>query len=109
MYDKLGETWYYGNTLSAVIGQAENNFTPLQMARYIAMLTNGGKQVDVTIIKDIVTNNGESVKREEVNEYVNDKNFKNKEEIVTHTIEIKKSKFIAKVYYISNSMDADKT
>ena len=73
MYDKLGETWYYGNTLSAVIGQAENNFTPLQMARYIAMLTNGGKQVDVTIIKDIVTNNGESVNGEEVNGYVKDK------------------------------------
>ena len=58
LYDELGETWYYGNTLSAVIGQAENNFTPLQMARYIAMLTNGSKQVDITIIKDIVNNNG---------------------------------------------------
>lgn len=73
LYDKLGETWYYGNTLSAVIGQAENNFTPLQMARYIAMLTNGGKQVDVTIIKDIVDNSGESINKEEVNEYINSK------------------------------------
>jgi len=73
LYDKLGETWYYGNTLSAVIGQAENNFTPLQMARYIAMLTNGGKQVDVTIIKEIVSNNGEAIERQEINDYVNDK------------------------------------
>lgn len=73
LYDKLGETWYYGNTLSAVIGQAENNFTPLQMARYIAMLTNGGKQVDVTIIKDIVNSNGESVNKEEVEQYINNR------------------------------------
>lgn len=73
LYDKLGETWYYGNTLSAVIGQAENNFTPLQMARYIAMLTNGGKQVDVTIIKDIVNNNGESIDKDELDEYINSK------------------------------------
>ena len=70
LYDELGETWYYGNTLSAVIGQAENNFTPLQMARYIAMLTNGGKQVDVTIIKDIVNSNGESIYKEEAKEYI---------------------------------------
>ena len=73
LYDELGETWYYGNTLSAVIGQAENNFTPLQMARYIAMLTNGGKQVDITIIKDIVNNNGESINKEEVEGYINNK------------------------------------
>ena len=73
LYDELGETWYYGNTLSAVIGQAENNFTPLQMARYIAMLTNGGKQVDITIMKDIVNNNGESINKEEVEKYINNK------------------------------------
>ena len=73
LYDKLGKTWYYGNTLSAVIGQAENNFTPLQIARYIAMLTNGGKQVDVSIIKDIVNNDGTSVDKEEVKQYINSK------------------------------------
>ena len=73
LYDKLGQTWYYGNTLSAVIGQAENNFTPLQMARYIAMLTNGGKQVDVTILKKVINNNGEEENIEEVKEYINNK------------------------------------
>ena len=71
LYEKLGETWYYGNTLSAVIGQAENNFTPIQMARYIAMLTNGGKKLDLTIIKDIINNQGKSIKTEEVKEYIN--------------------------------------
>lgn len=71
LYDKWGETWYYGNTLSAVIGQAENNFTPLQMARYIAMLTNGGKQIDVTIIKDIINNEGGSIYSNEIKQEIN--------------------------------------
>ena len=71
LYEKLDEAWYYGNTLSAVIGQAENNFTPIQMARYIAMLINGGKKLDLTIIKDIINNQGESIKTEEVKDYIN--------------------------------------
>lgn len=71
LYEKLDEAWYYGNTLSAVIGQAENNFTPIQMARYIAMLTNGGKRLDLTVIKDIINNQGESIKTEEVKDYIN--------------------------------------
>lgn len=71
LYEKLDETWYYGNTLSAVIGQAENNFTPVQMARYIAMLTNGGKRLNLTVIKDIINNQGESIKTEEVKDYIN--------------------------------------
>ncbi len=73
LYNKLGQTWYYGNTLSAVIGQAENNFTPLQMARYIAMLTNGGKQINISIIKDITDENGNSVYNEEAKEKINKK------------------------------------
>lgn len=73
LYNKLGETWYYGNTLSAVIGQAENNFTPLQIARYIAMLTNGGKQVDITIIKDIINNDGESIYNDQVKNEIDER------------------------------------
>ena len=73
LYDKLGETWYYGNSLSAVIGQAENNFTPLQIARYIAMLTNEGKNVDVTIVKNIINSDGTEVDKSELEEYINDK------------------------------------
>ena len=72
LYDKMGETWYYGNTLSAVIGQAENNFTPLQIARYIAMLTNGGKHVDVNIIKEI-ENNGKEINIQEAKEEIDNK------------------------------------
>lgn len=73
LYEKLGQTWYYGNSLSAVIGQAENNFTPLQIAKYIAMLTNGGKRIDVTLIKDIINAEGQSLPRDEINSYVAEK------------------------------------
>ena len=73
LYEKLGETWYYGNSLSAVIGQAENNFTPLQMARYIAMLTNGGKKIDVSIVKDVIKEDGTIVDKSEIKKYLNEK------------------------------------
>lgn len=73
LYNRLGETWYYGNSLSAVIGQAENNFTPLQIARYIAMLANGGKEVDVTIVKDIIKQDGSKTSKEDIAKYVDSK------------------------------------
>ena len=73
LYDELGQTWYYGNSLSAVIGQAENNFTPIQMARYIAMLANGGKDVKVSIVKDIVDVDGNSLGKEQIEEYTKER------------------------------------
>lgn len=88
LYDRLGETWYYGNSLSAVIGQAENNFTPLQMARYIAMLANGGKRVDISIVKDIVDENGTSLGKDEIEKYVQEK--LNLTEINSEDLNIKK-------------------
>lgn len=72
-YDKIGETWYLGNTLSAVIGQAENSFSPLQMAKYISVLTNGGQNIDLTLIKTIINQDGTEVSREEINNYVDGK------------------------------------
>ena len=36
--------WNPGNTLNAAIGQGDNEFSPLQMAKYISMLVNGGKK-----------------------------------------------------------------
>ncbi len=72
-YDKIGETWYLGNTLSAAIGQAENSFSPLQMAKYISMLTNGGKNIDLTLIKTIINQDGTRVSKDEIKEYVDKK------------------------------------
>ena len=72
-YKKIGETWYLGNTLSAVIGQAENSFSPLQIAKYISMLTNGGKNIDLTLIKTIINQDGTKVSDEEIKQYVDKK------------------------------------
>ena len=88
LYDNLGETWYYGNSLSAVIGQAENNFTPIQMARYIAMLANGGKKVDISIVKDIVDEEGNSLGKDEIKKFTKER--LNLEEINNEELNIKK-------------------
>ena len=53
--EKENRTWYLADTLSAAIGQSYNNFTPIQMAKYISMLTNGGNPIDVSIVKKIIS------------------------------------------------------
>ena len=68
-----GNEWYLADTLSAAIGQSFNNFTPIQMAKYISMLTNGGNPIDVTIVKDIIKPDGSKVSKEEIKSYVNEK------------------------------------
>lgn len=69
----LGSSWYGGNTLAAAIGQENNNFTTLQMAKYTSILANGGNDVDVTIIKTIINADGNEIPKKEINEYVNKK------------------------------------
>lgn len=71
LYKELKQTWYYGNTLSAAIGQAENNFTPIQIVKYVAMLANGGNDVDVTTVKEVVNKDGSKIDANEINRYVN--------------------------------------
>ena len=71
--EKLGESWVPGDMLNAVIGQGLNEFSPLQMAKYISTLANGGNKVDVSIVKTIINADGTEVPREEINEYVNKK------------------------------------
>lgn len=68
-----GEVWTPGYTLSAAIGQGDNNFTPIQMARYISSLANGGNRVDVTLIKSVIKPDGTEVDKEELENYVNEK------------------------------------
>ncbi len=65
--------WSPGNTLQAAIGQSDNEFSPLQMARYISMLANGGKKIDVSVVKTIRNANGSETSREEINQFVNQK------------------------------------
>ena len=68
-----GEPWYPGNITSASIGQGENQCSPLQIAQYISMLTNGGKPVETTIIKSIIRPDGTEVPREEYEQKINEK------------------------------------
>ena len=63
--EKVGETWTYGRNLSAAIGQSYNAFSPIQMAKYVAMVANGGHKIHPTIIKRIMNADGtESLKTE---------------------------------------------
>lgn len=67
------QTWVPGDMLNAVIGQGLNEFTPIQMAKYISTLANGGNKVDVSIVKTIINADGTEVPREEINKYVNER------------------------------------
>lgn len=71
--NEKGNTWYVADTLSAAIGQSYNSFTPIQLAKYIATLVNGGKTINPTLIKDIIDVEGNSVDSEELKKYLNEK------------------------------------
>lgn len=72
LVEKRGETWTVGYTLSASIGQI-HSFTPLQMAKYISILVNGGKQVNPTILKTIINADGTEVKDTEAQRAVRER------------------------------------
>lgn len=65
--------WYLGDTLSAVIGQSVNDFSPMQIAKYISILCNGGKKINPTIIRQIVNVDGSEVPKDEIESFVNQK------------------------------------
>lgn len=67
------ENFTGGNTLQAAIGQHDNSFTPVQMAKYISIIANGGNNLDVTIIKGIITPEGNNISREEINKFVKER------------------------------------
>lgn len=67
---KLGQVWNGGDTLPAAIGQGNNSFTPLQMAKYTSMLANGGNDIDVTIIKSVIDADGKEIPKQELEEYL---------------------------------------
>lgn len=68
-----GDEWQIGETLSAAIGQSYNSYTPIQMAKYISMLANGGEPIDVTIVKSINDVNGNQVSKKDITKFVNAK------------------------------------
>lgn len=62
-----------GNILNLSIGQGANSFSVIQMAKYISMVANGGRDLDVTIFKSVIDENGNTIPREQVEEVVNER------------------------------------
>lgn len=65
--------WSAAYTASSSIGQGFNTFTPVQMAKYIAMVANGGHPIDLSIVKNVINSNGSQVSKDELDVYVNKK------------------------------------
>lgn len=49
--DKLNDAWYPGDTVAASVGQGYMQVTPLQIARAMAMLANGGRRVQPYLVR----------------------------------------------------------
>ena len=71
--ESKGEAWTVGDTLVAAIGQGYNNFTPVQMAKYISMVANGGHKIDLKVVKNIMNSDGTQAPESEIREFVNKK------------------------------------
>ena len=53
--EKYGRDVYAGEAIQAAIGQAESEFTPLQMAEYCAAVANNGARYGASILKSVYT------------------------------------------------------
>ena len=51
--EALGIPWYDGLTLPISIGQGNSQFTPLQLANYVATLANGGTHYAAHLLKEV--------------------------------------------------------
>lgn len=71
--ESKGVGWTVGDTLVAAIGQGYNDFTPVQMAKYISMVANGGHKIDLSIIKSVMKSDGTQVPNSEIREFTNNK------------------------------------
>ena len=55
-FDYLNQAnWSDSDSLNTVIGQGQNSYTTIQMARLMAMIANGGSQVKTSIIEKIIS------------------------------------------------------
>lgn len=70
--ERRGEQWYSSNTFSAAIGQIYNSYSPIQMARYISILANGGTYVTPTLVKEIKKIDGTRIPKDEIRKNVNE-------------------------------------
>lgn len=70
--ERRGEVWYPSNVLSAAIGQTYNNFSPIQMARYVSIIANGGNNISPTLIKEVKDIDGNRIPKDEIKKYTNE-------------------------------------
>lgn len=71
---RLGRTWVGGNTVQISYGQL-NEFTPLQLANYVAMLANGGIHYKPFMVEKISDYTGNTIQNFEP-EILDEQNFK---------------------------------
>lgn len=71
--EQENRVWNPGETISAAIGQSYNTFTPIQMAKYVSMIANRGKKLNVTIVKSVVNSDGSEVSRDEYENEIHQK------------------------------------
>ena len=64
--------WSAGKTLQTAIGQ-QSVFTPLQIAKYTAMVANRGKIINPTLIKTVLNADGTEESKRQIRKYVNEK------------------------------------
>jgi penicillin-binding protein 2 len=61
-YSEVDRTWKPGYSVQLAIGQGDLEVTPVQMARFYAMIANGGKLVTPHIAQDVEQPNGDSLR-----------------------------------------------
>ncbi len=66
------KNWTGGKTLQTAIGQ-QSTFSPLQIAKYTAIVANGGKQITPTIIKNVLNSDGTEESKKQIKKYVKQK------------------------------------
>ena len=59
---KFETTWQQFDTFNMSIGQGSNNYTPMQLANYVATVANGGKRYQPYLVQRVVSPSGEVVK-----------------------------------------------
>ena len=69
--EALNQEWYDGQTLAAAIGQDNNQFTPLQLANYIATLVNGGDHWSAHLLKSVKSSDFSQVVYQQEGELLN--------------------------------------
>ncbi len=59
---KFETTWQQFDTFNMSIGQGSNNYTPMQLASYVATIANGGYRYQPYLVQRVVSPNGEVIK-----------------------------------------------